>query len=153
MFQLENLKTYEAEVEQLRNRTSDQERSVKKLLEQHEQMKHSEECLRNETKKLRSMIDLEKENLQHMQRIHHQEILDKERKLKQTIHEKRIEIAMYWEERLLNECARLKNEMEQIHNEEKWKAMEDVRKSKDENFQKAQKEWEQKLRECMKEVC
>lgn len=152
-FQLENLKTYEVEVEQLRNRTSDQERAMKELLKQHEQMKQAEESLRNETKKLRSLIDLEKENLQHMQRIHHQEILDKERKLQQTLNEKRTEIAMYWEERLLNECARLKNELEQIHNEEKWMAMESVRKAKDESFQKAQAEWERKLRECLKEVC
>lgn len=152
LFQLENLKTYELEVKHLRNRTSDQERMMKDLLEQQEQMKNAEMSLRNETKKLRTLIDLEKENLQHMQRVHHQEILDKERKLQQTLNEKRTEIAMYWEERLLNECARLKNELEQIHNEEKWMAMEAVRKAKDESFQQAQKDWEKKLRECLKEV-
>lgn len=153
MFQLENLKTYEVEVEQLRNRTSDQERAMTELLEKHEQMKDAEESLRKETRKLRSLIDLEKENLQHIQRRHHQEILDKERKLKQTLDEKRTEIAMYWEERLLNECGRLKNELEQIHSEEKWMAMESVRKTKDESFQNAQKDWEKKLRDCLKEVC
>lgn len=146
------MKTFETEVEQLRNRTSNQEKAMKELLEKHEQMKLAEESLRNETRKLRTLIDLEKENLQHMQRVHHQEILDKERKLKQTLNEKRTEIAMYWEERLLTECARLKNELEQIHNEEKWMAMESVRKAKDENFQKAQNDWEKKLRDCLKEV-
>lgn len=139
-------------MEQLRNRTSDQERAMQQLLEQHEQMKQAEASLRSETRKLRTLIDVEKENLQHMQRIHHQEILDKERKLKQTLNDKRTEIAMYWEERLLTECARLKNELEQMHTEEKWMAMESVRKTKDENFHKAQQDWEKKLRECLKQV-
>nr|CAI5848721.1 unnamed protein product [Callosobruchus analis] len=149
---LENLQTYESEVQQLRGKTEDQERAMQKLVEQHNQMKQAEESLMNETKKLKRMIELEKENLQHMQRLHHQEILDKERKLQQRLDEKRTEIAMYWEERLLHECARLKNELEQIHNEEKWMAMESVRKVKDEAFQKAQNEWEEKLRNCLKEV-
>lgn len=140
------------EVEQLRNLTLDQEKAMQELLAQQDQMKQAEDSLRNETKKLRNLINLEKENLQHMQRIHHQDILDKERKLKQTLDEKRIEIAMYWEERLMNECARLKYEMEQLHSEEKWMAMESVRKTKDESFEKAQREWEQKLRDCLKEV-
>lgn len=125
---------------------------MRSLLEQQEQMKHAEDKLRNETKKLRTLIDIEKENIQHVQRIHHQELVDKERKLQQTLDEKRTEIAMYWEERLLHECGRLKSELEQIHNEEKWLAMESVRKKKDEDFQKAQNEWEQKLRNCLKEV-
>nr|CAH7735947.1 unnamed protein product [Callosobruchus chinensis] len=149
---LENLQTYESEVQQLRGKTEDQERAMQKLVDQHNQMKQAEESLVNETKKLKRMIELEKENLQHMQRLHHQEILDKERKLQQRLDEKRTEIAMYWEERLLHECARLKNELEQIHNEEKWMAMESVRKVKDEAFQKAQNEWEEKLRNCLKEV-
>ncbi|VEN40206.1 unnamed protein product [Callosobruchus maculatus] len=149
---LESLQTYESEVQQLRGKTEDQERAMQKLVDQHNQMKQAEESLVNETKKLKRMIELEKENLQHMQRLHHQEILDKERKLQQRLDEKRTEIAMYWEERLLHECARLKNELEQIHNEEKWMAMESVRKVKDEAFQKAQNEWEEKLRNCLKEV-
>lgn len=152
LFQIENLKIYQIEVEKLRNITIDQERAMRSLLEQQEQMKHAEDKLRNETKKLRTLIDIEKENIQHVQRIHHQELVDKERKLQQTLDEKRTEIAMYWEERLLHECGRLKSELEQIHNEEKWLAMESVRKKKDEDFQKAQNEWEQKLRNCLKEV-
>lgn len=152
LFQIENLKIYQMEVEKLRNITADQERAVSSLLEQQEQMKQAEDKLKIETRKLRTLIDIEKENIQHVQRVHHQEMVDKERKLQQTLDEKRTEIAMYWEERLLHECGRLKSELEQIHNEEKWLAMESVRKKKDEDFQKAQGEWEQKLRNCLKEV-
>ncbi|XP_074041146.1 uncharacterized protein isoform X2 [Leptinotarsa decemlineata] len=152
MEKLENLKVYENEVHQLRNLTLNQEKTMKNLLEQQAQMTQSEESLKNETKKLRNLIEVEKENLQHIQRLHHQEMLDKERKLNQTLNEKRTEIAMYWEERLMNECGRLKSELEQIHNEEKWMAMESVRQAKDEDFEKAQQDWEVKLRQCLKEV-
>ncbi|CAH0559520.1 unnamed protein product [Brassicogethes aeneus] len=152
MAQMENVKTYEIQIEELKDLTQDQERNLKEMREQHDQMKETEDGLRNETKKLRNMIELEKENLQHMQRIHHQEILDKERTLKQTLNSKRIEIAVYWEERLLRECGRLKNELEQIHDEEKFLAMETARKEKDEEMANNKKEWDRKLRDCLKEI-
>lgn len=146
------MKSYETEIETLRGLTLNQEKTLKEMKDQHEQMKMTEDSLRNETKKLRNLIELEKENLQHMQRVHQQEIADKERHLQQTLNNKRIEIAMYWEERLLTECGRLKYELELIHNEEKHTAMETVRKEKDEEFAKERKLWEQKVRECFKEV-
>lgn len=151
-FQLENLQSYEHEVLQLRGRTVDQEKAMKELREQHELLKDTELSLKNENRNLKKLIEMEKENLQHINRQHQQEIADKERKLQQTLDEKRTEIAMYWEEKLLHECARLKSELEQIHNEEKLMAMESVRKSKDEYFQKARDDWECKLRDCLNEV-
>ncbi|XP_044258106.1 protein FAM184A-like isoform X3 [Tribolium madens] len=152
MQQVEAMKSYEIEIEKLRGLTEDQENAIKEMMEQQEQMKQAENNLKNETKRLRNLIELEKENIQHIQLKHHQEILDKERVLQQTLHQKRTEIAMYWEERLLRECGRLKSELEQIHNEEKHYAMETIRKDKDEEFQKAQAEWDKKLKECLKEI-
>ncbi|XP_015839059.2 protein FAM184A isoform X1 [Tribolium castaneum] len=152
MQQVEAMKSYEIEIEKLRGLTEDQENAIKEMMEQQEQMKQAENNLKNETKRLRNLIELEKENLQHIQLKHHQEILDKERALQQTLHQKRTEIAMYWEERLLRECGRLKSELEQIHNEEKHYAMETIRRDKDEEFQKAQAEWDKKLKECLKEI-
>ncbi|XP_049821695.1 protein FAM184A-like isoform X2 [Aethina tumida] len=152
MAQIQDMKSYETEIETLRGLTLNQEKTLKEMKDQHEQMKMTEDSLRNETKKLRNLIELEKENLQHMQRVHQQEIADKERHLQQTLNNKRIEIAMYWEERLLTECGRLKYELELIHNEEKHTAMETVRKEKDEEFAKERKLWEQKVRECFKEI-
>lgn len=46
------------------------------------------------------------------------------------------EIAMEWEERLMEEMCRLTNELEQVHMEERKKALE---KLKTENFQEFQK--------------
>lgn len=151
-FQVENLRAYEKEVRQLRGLTREQEKSIGIMLQQQEEMKIAEESLRNETKRLRNLIEIEKENLQHMQRIHHQELNDRERKLRQTLEQKKTEIAMYWEERLLHECGRLKNELEQLHNEEKASALDTVRKEKDREFVIAKKAWEQKIQECVKEV-
>ncbi|KAF7285420.1 hypothetical protein GWI33_010669 [Rhynchophorus ferrugineus] len=150
--QVEILKSYEIEVQQLRGRTSEQEKTLQQMKDQQAQMIEAEASLKNETKRLLNLIALEKENLQHMQRLHRQELLDKERQLKNTLNQKRIEVAMYWEEKLLHECSRLKEELEQIHDEEKYVAMETVRKEKEEEFRKRQNEWEKKLKECLKEI-
>ncbi|XP_048517688.1 protein FAM184A isoform X3 [Dendroctonus ponderosae] len=150
--QVEALKSYETEVKQLRNQTSEQEKALQQMRDQQAQMMQAESNLKNETRRLLNLIEIEKENLQHIQRIHRQELLDKERKLKDTLNQKRTEIAMYWEEKLLTECGRLKDEMEQIHNEEKYIAMEAVRKEKEAEFQKRQTQWESKMRECLKEI-
>lgn len=149
---MDNLILLEKELNELKNKTMDQNSVMKNLIDEHEQMQQNEETLKAEVKKLRNLIELEKENLQHMQRIHHQEILDKERKLQQTLNEKRIEIAMYWEERLLSEISRLKYELEQIYNEEKYSEIESVRRNKDEDFKKAEKQWQQKFTESSNEV-
>ncbi|CAH1237315.1 unnamed protein product [Diabrotica balteata] len=149
---MESLILLEKELNELREKTSDQNKLMKNMYDEHEQMQQNEENLKNEVKKLRNMIDLEKENLQHMQRLHHQEILDKERKLQQTLNEKKVEIAIYWEEKLLNEISRLKDELEQVYIEEKITAIENVKRNKDECFQKAQAQWEKKYVEYLNEV-
>lgn len=150
--EITNLRGYEDEVQQLRLLTRQQQDSIGSMLQQQEEMKRAEESLNNETKRLRTLIEIEKENLQHMQRIHHQEIVDRERKLQQTLSEKKIEIAMFWEEKLLTECSRLKSELEQLHNEEKHSALETVRREKDEEMARARKSWEKKIQDCLKEV-
>lgn len=149
---MEHLKSYEVEVRQLRGLTREQEKSISTMIQRQEDMKQAEESLKNEAKRLRTLIEMEKENLQHIQRIHHQEILDRERTLHQTLEQKKTEIAMYWEERLLHECGRLKMELEQIHNEEKAAALQTVRKEKENDFLKAKNQWEQKVQEYLKEV-
>lgn len=150
--EVQNLKGYEDEVQRLRNLTREQEENITIMLQQQEEMKLAEETLKNETKRLRTLIEIEKENLQHMQRIHHQEILERERKLQQTLSQKKTEIAMFWEEKLLTECARLKTELEQMHNEEKYSALEAVRREKDGELARAKTSWEKKVQDCLKEV-
>ncbi|XP_056638100.1 golgin subfamily A member 6-like protein 22 isoform X2 [Diorhabda sublineata] len=149
---MESLKLLEEEVNELKEKTTDQSKIMKNMHDEHEQMRENEENLKSEVKKLRNLINLEKENLQHMQRMHQQEILDKERKLQQTLNEKKIEIATYWEEKLLNEISRLKDELEQVYTEEKYTAIESVKRNKDADFRKAQEQWKQKYQEYVNEV-
>lgn len=149
---MESLKLLEEEVIELKEKTTDQSKIMKNMHDEHEQMRQNEENLKTEVKKLRNLINLEKENLQHMQLIHQQEILDKERKLQQTLKEKKIEIATYWEEKLLNEISRLKDELEQVYTEEKFTAIESIKRNKDADFQKAQEQWERKYEEYVSEV-
>lgn len=149
---MEHLKSYEVEVRQLRGLTQEQENAISAMNKQQEEMRQAEESLKHEAKRLRTLVEMEKENLQHIQRIHHQEILDRERTLHQTLERKKTEIAMYWEERLLHECGRLKMELEQMHNEEEAAALQTVRKEKENEFLKAKCLWEQKIQECLKEV-
>lgn len=122
------------------------------MKEKQEQMKSAEMNLKTEAQRLRKMIDTEKENIQHIQRLHGQELLDKERKLQKTLDEKRIEIAKYWEDKLMHEIGRLKEELEQIYTEEQHGAVQRVREEKEREFEMAKKEWEKSIRECSKEV-
>lgn len=151
-FQIEHLKVYQVEVEQLRGLTKEQEEAINLMKEQQEQMKAVENSLKTESKRLRTMVDMEKENLQHMQLTHSREIQNRERKLQITLDQKRTEIAMYWEKRLLHEIGRLKMELEQMHNEEKYSAINSVREQKEEEFDEAKKKWELKIEECSREV-
>lgn len=143
---------YQVEVEQLRDLTKEQQEAIKMMKDQQEQMKQIEDSLKTESKKLRKIVDLEKENLQHMQLTHNREIQDRERKLQMTLNQKRTEIAMYWEERLLHEIGRLKMELEQLHLEEKYRAINVVKQEKEDEFIQAKKNWDKKIEECLKEV-
>ncbi|XP_044756364.1 protein FAM184A isoform X2 [Coccinella septempunctata] len=150
--QLSSLKKYESEVVKLRGLTEEQAQSLQSMKEKQEQMKSAESNLKSEALRLRKMIETEKENIQHIQRLHRQELLDKERKLQQTLDEKRMEIAKYWEDKLLHEIGRLKEELEQIYTEEQHGAVQRVREEKEREFEMAKKEWENKIKECSKEV-
>lgn len=146
------MKIYQIEAEQLRGVTKEQQEAIDLMIEQQEQMKNVEESLKLESKKLRKMVDMEKENLQHMQLVHHREIQDRERKLQITLEEKKTEIAMYWEERLLHEIGRLKMELEQLYLEEKHHAINAVKQEKEDEFIQAKKNWDRKIEECLREV-
>ncbi|XP_018331433.1 protein FAM184A-like isoform X2 [Agrilus planipennis] len=152
MEEVASLKSYEVEVQNLRGLTEEQKKSLTMMLDQQEELKVADQRLKDETKRLRKIVDMEKENLQHMQRVHNQEMLEKERKLQIKLEEAKTEIATYWESRLLHECGRLKSELEQIYLEEKQAAIESVKARKELELQEAKKNWEKKLNEVVKEV-
>lgn len=63
IFQLEKIKSYEAEVSQLRGLTQEQERSLKMAMKTTEQAHLNERNLNEEIDKLRSSLDKERNHL------------------------------------------------------------------------------------------
>lgn len=57
-----------------------------------------------------------------------------------------------WEERLRQECSRLKSELDQLHGEEKHLAVESVKVQKEQEMRTAKQNWERRMQECLKEV-
>ncbi|KAF5276036.1 hypothetical protein FQA39_LY00832 [Lamprigera yunnana] len=150
--EVENLKAFEHEVKQLRGVTAEQQKSLDIVSLQLQEIKNSEQHLKEESKKLRTLVDMEKENLQHMQRMHNREIIDKERSLKQKLAEQKTAIAIYWEERLLQECRRLKSELDQLHYEERHKEIEAVKFEKEDEMNQFKEGYEKRIQEYLKEV-
>jgi len=60
--------------------------------------------------------------------------------------------APQWEERLRQECSRLKSELDQLHNEEKHLAVESVKVQKEQEMRTAKQNWDRRMQECLKEV-
>lgn len=137
---------------QLRGLTIEQQKSLDVIASQVEEMKATEQSLKNETKRLRTLVDMEKENLQHMERVHNREILDKERKLKEVLEEQKTAIAFYWEDRLLQECRRLTSELEQLHYEERHMAMQSLKSEKEQEISEMKQKYEKKIQDYLKEV-
>ncbi|KAK5650292.1 hypothetical protein RI129_001321 [Pyrocoelia pectoralis] len=152
MKEVENLKSYECEVKQLRGLTEEQQKSLDIVSRQLQEMKHTEQNLKDESKKLRTMVDLEKENLQHMQIMHNREIIDKEKSLKEKLAEQKTAIAIYWEERLLQECRRLKSELDQLHYEERYAAIESVKSEHKTEINDLKEGYEKRILEYVREV-
>jgi len=60
--------------------------------------------------------------------------------------------APQWEERLRQECSRLKSELDQLHNEEKHLAVESVKVQKEQEMRTAKQNWDRRMQEGLKEV-
>lgn len=52
------MKSYESEVQQLRSRTSEQEKTLQQMRDQQSQMLQAEASLKNETKRLLNLIGM-----------------------------------------------------------------------------------------------
>jgi hypothetical protein len=59
---------------------------------------------------------------------------------------------LQWEDRLRQECTRLKSELDQLHSEEKHLAVESVKVQKEQEIRTAKQNWDRRMQECLKEV-
>lgn len=149
---MENLKTIEAEVTQLRGLTNDQQRSLKIMSRHSEEIEKRETSLRDEMKQLQEQLQKEKTSLILANHRHEKELADKERQLLIRLEKQRGEVAIQWEQKLRQECARLKQELEQMHAEDRHLAVELVKVQKEQEYVKVKKDWEVQLQKYLSEV-
>ncbi|XP_052889863.1 uncharacterized protein LOC128298162 isoform X1 [Anopheles moucheti] len=116
-----HLKSYEAEVEQLRGLTYDQKESLVSMTRQVESLKAELETAYNK-------LEEEMVKVQQIKNRCEYQLCEKEREALNRIEIARGEIAMQWEDRLLHEMNRLKVELEQTHMEERTSALEKLRR-------------------------
>nr|XP_029731880.1 interaptin-like isoform X2 [Aedes albopictus] len=111
-----HLKSYEAEVAQLRGLTYDQKEALKTMTRQIDQLKADLLMANNK-------LEAEIVKVQQIKNRCEYQLCEKEREALNRIEIARGEIAMQWEDRLLHEMNRLKNELEQMYIEERVAAI------------------------------
>ncbi|XP_050079796.1 centromere protein F [Anopheles maculipalpis] len=119
--EVRHLKSYEAEVEQLRGLTYDQKESLVTMTRQVDSLKAELETAYNK-------LEEEMVKVQQIKNRCEYQLCEKEREALNRIEIARGEIAMQWEDRLLHEMNRLKLELEQTHMEERTSAIEKLRR-------------------------
>uniref|UniRef100_A0A336KS93 CSON014246 protein n=1 Tax=Culicoides sonorensis TaxID=179676 RepID=A0A336KS93_CULSO len=124
---LANIKSYEHELNQLRNLTNGQHETIAQYRQQIDDLKAE---LAGVTKKLEDEIY----NCQEIKKRFELQLIEKEKEAINRIDIARGTIAMQWEDKLLDEMARLKMELEQIGLEEKQEALAKLRKETDEEL-------------------
>ncbi|CAG2060053.1 unnamed protein product, partial [Timema podura] len=134
-FQAEQLKSYEAEVTQLRGLTQEQQRSLRVATRQTEQLQVSEKMLKEEISRLESSLNKEKAHYSAMQTIHDRRMAELEKKLQ----------------------ARLDQQKSVTYgvlgrSEEKKLAVEAVRTQKEQELKTAKLDWERRMQESHKEA-
>ncbi|XP_053675626.1 trichohyalin [Anopheles nili] len=119
--EVHHLKSYEAEVEQLRGLTYDQKEALTSMTKKAEGLKAELETAYNK-------LEEEMVKVQQIKNRCEYQLCEKEREALNRIEIARGEIAMQWEDRLLHEMNRLKVELEQTHMEERTSAIEKIRR-------------------------
>lgn len=152
MGKVEHLKSCETELNQLRTLTADQQKSLKVMNRHTDELEQKETQLKEELAKMQKALDKEKTHLIVLKNKHEKELSDKERQLQIRLEQQRNEVAVQWEQKLRQECARLKQELDQMHNEEKHLAIELVKVQKEQEYLTVKKEWESKLESCLEEI-
>nr|CAD7429847.1 unnamed protein product [Timema monikensis] len=148
----EQLKSYEAEVTQLRGLTHEQQRSLRVATRQTEQLQVSEKMLKEEISRLQSSLNKEKAHYSAMQTIHDRRMAELEKKLQARLDQQSSELTAFWEDRVRKECSRFKAELDLLHSEEKKLAVEAMRLQKEQELKTAKLDWERRMQDSHKEI-
>ncbi|XP_055623798.1 uncharacterized protein LOC129767186 isoform X2 [Toxorhynchites rutilus septentrionalis] len=143
--EVKHLRSYEAEVAQLRGLTYDQKEALTTMTRQVDQLK-AEVVIANH--KLESEIV----KVQQIKNRCEYQMCEKEREALQRIEIARGEIAMQWEDRLLHEMNRLKSELEQTYMEERVSAINKIKKEALEETEALTNEFHLRERQLKEEI-
>ncbi|XP_035789832.1 uncharacterized protein LOC118465575 isoform X2 [Anopheles albimanus] len=143
--EVKHLKSYEAEVEQLRGLTYDQKEALATMTRQVEMLKTD---LQTATDKLEQEIV----KMQQIKSRCEYQLCEKEREALSRIEIARGEIAMQWEDRLLREMNRLKEELEQMHMEERNSAIEKIQRESLAETEAMSKRFNERIKELKDEI-
>ncbi|XP_055594060.1 uncharacterized protein LOC129745170 isoform X2 [Uranotaenia lowii] len=119
--EVKHLRSYEAEVSQLRGLTYDQKEALTSMTRQVDQLRAELETANNK-------LEAEIVKVQQIKNRCEYQLCEKEREALSRIEIARGEIAMQWEDRLLHEMNRLKMELEQMYLEERITAIDKIKK-------------------------
>ncbi|XP_021949936.1 myosin heavy chain, embryonic smooth muscle isoform isoform X2 [Folsomia candida] len=149
---VEHLKSYEAEVTQLRGVTNEQQKSIRSAARQLEQFKTNERFMQSEIISLKLLLEKEKSHCQVItsstqRRLDAQEQTGLDQLLKQ-----KAELNAKWEDKLKQECSRVQQELKTLHAEETRLAVESMKGRKDEEFTIANETWSRTRQDLIKEI-
>ncbi|OXA62206.1 Myosin-13 [Folsomia candida] len=150
--EVEHLKSYEAEVTQLRGVTNEQQKSIRSAARQLEQFKTNERFMQSEIISLKLLLEKEKSHCQVItsstqRRLDAQEQTGLDQLLKQ-----KAELNAKWEDKLKQECSRVQQELKTLHAEETRLAVESMKGRKDEEFTIANETWSRTRQDLIKEI-
>ncbi|XP_037032855.1 putative leucine-rich repeat-containing protein DDB_G0290503 isoform X1 [Bradysia coprophila] len=143
--EVQHLRSYEAEVAALRGLTSDQKESINSMIFQLDEMKKELETA-NKT------VDESIETVRKIKFQCAQEISEKHRQMIAKIDNARYEVAVMWEDRLMEEMGRLKIELESCYAEDRAEALQTAHNEKIEEITCLTNTFNQKEKELRDEI-
>ncbi|XP_065086929.1 interaptin-like isoform X2 [Ochlerotatus camptorhynchus] len=143
--EVKHLRSFEAEVSQLRGLTYDQKESLTIMTRQIDQLKTELEMANNK-------LEVEIVKVQQIKNRCEYQLCDKEREALNRIEIARGEIAMQWEDRLLHEMNRLKVELEQMHMEERISAINKIKREALEETEALKHKFNMRERQLKEEI-
>ncbi|CAG7829111.1 unnamed protein product [Allacma fusca] len=152
MQQVNHLKSYEAEVVQLRGVVHEQQKALRAASRQLEHFKLNDKLLQDEIRTLRVSLEKEKAHAQVMQASSQRRLDAQEESLQCKLDKQKNELNATWEDRLRVECSRLKEDLGKLHAEEKHSAVETMKIQKDQEMSLTKQTWEKQKEQLLQDI-
>ncbi|XP_071542005.1 uncharacterized protein [Panulirus ornatus] len=146
-----HLKSYEAEVIQLRGVTHELQKALRASAREMEHLKMREKILEEEIRGLKKAQPGRQVGQNTLHRAKRQ-AEEAEAEFRQKQEKMKNELNAEWEDKLRSECSRLKAELDDLHAEEKHLAVESMKVQKEQEIRALKQSWELRQEEMTKEI-